>query len=248
MIDIYKSFDDYTKNYDMTKEKIKLKYNHSFRVMNLSEKYAKILGFNEEDIYLAKIIGLLHDIGRFEQLRIYDTFSDLKSIDHASLGVKILFEDNLIKNFYDKEEDYEIIKFAIENHNKMILPVIDDERAMMHAKLIRDTDKLDIIYLEGRLDELKIVPTDDNLSNVILEAVKNKTSVNRKDIKNINDSLANNFIFAFDINYDECLEELKDNYMYYYKKINTYNKFTNIYNEIIKYIDERIDKNVRKQI
>ena len=246
MIDIYKNFDDYVSNYDMNNEKIKLKYNHSYRVMNLSEKYAKILGFNEEDITIAKVIGLLHDIGRFEQLKIYDTFSDLKSIDHASLGVKLLFENNLIKNFYDKEEDYEIIKFAIENHNKKEIQVIDDERAMKHAKLIRDTDKIDIIYLEGKLKELDIKPTDDKLSDVIINAIKNHISVDRKDIKTINDSLANNFIFAFDINYDECLEEIKENYKYYYERFNVNNIFDYVYSEILKYIDERIDKNVRK--
>ena len=248
MLDIYKSFDDYVKNYDMNNEKIKLKYNHSFRVMNLSEKYAKKLGFNDEDVYLAKIIGLLHDIGRFEQLKIYDTFNDFKSIDHASLGVKILFEDNEIKKFYDKEEDYEIIKFAIENHNKMILPTIDNERIMKHAKLIRDTDKLDIIYLEGKLKELNIVPTDDEISDIVIDAVKNHSNVSRKEMKNTNDNLVNNFIFVFDINYDECLEELKENYKYYYERINVNNMFTDIYDEVIKYIDERMDKNARYKI
>ena len=246
MIDIYKSFDDYVSNYDMNNEKIRLKYNHSYRVMNLSEKYAKIIGFNEEDIYLAKLIGLLHDIGRFEQLKVYDTFNDFKSIDHASFGVKLLFEDNLIKNFSDKEEDYKIIEFAIENHNKKDLPIIDNERFMKHAKLIRDTDKLDIIYLEGKLKELDITPSDDELSDSIKNAIRNHISIDRHDIKNKNDSIVNNFTFAFDINYDEVLNELKNNYKYYYERINTNNKFNDIYNEIIEYIDERIDKNVRK--
>ena len=245
MIDIYKSFDDYVSDYDMNNEKIKLKYNHSFRVMNLSEKYAKILGFNEEDIYLAKIIGLLHDIGRFEQLKRYDTFNDLKSIDHADFGVKLLFEDNLIKNFYDKEEDYEIIKFAIENHNKKDLPVIDDERFMKHAKLIRDTDKIDIIYLEGKLKELNIVPTDEEITDEVLKAIYNHECVDRRYVKNTNDGLINNFSYVFDINYNECLEEIKDNYKYYYERFSVNNTFTDVYNEIIKYIDERIDKNVR---
>ena len=36
------------------------------------------------------LIGLLHDIGRFEQVKVYDTFSDIDSIDHADYGVEIL--------------------------------------------------------------------------------------------------------------------------------------------------------------
>ena len=41
--------------------------------------------------------GLLHDIGRFEQLKRYQSFIDSQTIDHANLGVTILFDDNLIE-------------------------------------------------------------------------------------------------------------------------------------------------------
>ena len=64
-------FNKYTSNYDMKIAEIKRKYNHSIRVMNLAKKYAKILGFKENDIELATVIGLLHDIGRFEQFKKY---------------------------------------------------------------------------------------------------------------------------------------------------------------------------------
>ena len=46
-------FEKYVNNYDLTKEKIILKKNHSIRVMNLCVKYAKKLGFNDEDMSLA---------------------------------------------------------------------------------------------------------------------------------------------------------------------------------------------------
>ena len=49
-------FTKYVNNYDMNDENIRLKYNHSIRVMELSHKYAQILGFNDEDIYLATLI------------------------------------------------------------------------------------------------------------------------------------------------------------------------------------------------
>lgn len=41
-------FEKYVNNYDLTKEKIILKKNHSIRVMNLCIKYAKKLGFNDD--------------------------------------------------------------------------------------------------------------------------------------------------------------------------------------------------------
>ena len=110
-------FEKYVNNYDLTKEKVILKKNHSIRVMNLCVKYAKKLGFNDEDISLAKVIGLLHDIGRFEQLKEFNSFDD-SNIDHADLGVKILFEEGLIRDFIEEDKYDYIIKKAIENHNK----------------------------------------------------------------------------------------------------------------------------------
>ena len=130
-------FNEYVSNYDMSNINIKFKYSHSLRVRSLNKIYAKLLNFPEEDIALAELIGLLHDIGRFEQIRIYNSINDHETIDHADLGIKILFEDGLIKKFWSNEEDYEIIKFAIKNHNKYEIPVVDDARMLKQAKLIR---------------------------------------------------------------------------------------------------------------
>lgn len=238
-------FDKYVSNYDLNNSDIKLKYNHSYRVMKLSRKYATLLGFNEHDIELATLIGLLHDIGRFEQLRVYNTYNDSKSVDHALYGVQELFDKNIIKKFWNNEEDYEIIKFSILNHNKYEIPFTNDERMLKHAKLIRDTDKLDILFLEGYLHELNIKATNDDISSKVLEQFYNHKSILNKSEKNINDDITITFAFVFDINYDICLKEIRKNYEYFYKQIDGKDKFEKIYLEVLKYIDERIDKNVR---
>ena len=237
-------FEKYVNNYDLNNIKIKLKYNHSIRVMNLCVKYAKKLGFNDEDINLAKVIGLLHDIGRFEQLKEFNSFDD-SNIDHATLGVKILFEDGLIKNFWHNKEDYELINFAIKNHNKIKIEETTNERYLKFAKLIRDIDKMDIIYLLGYLKELDTKPSDDLINSKIINSIKNHELSNYKDIKNINDSIALKFAYTYDINYDECLEEFKQNLYYFYKQINFDERYKEIFETVNKYIDERIDKYVR---
>ena len=107
------------KQYDLTDGKIKLKIRHTFGVITLSEYIAKDLNLKEEDIELAKIIALLHDIGRFEQIKVFDDFRDYETLDHAELGVKILFEDNLIRNFIEEDTYDNIILKAIKNHNKL---------------------------------------------------------------------------------------------------------------------------------
>lgn len=237
-------FEKYVNNYDLTKEKIILKKNHSIRVMNLCVKYAKKLGFNDEDVSLAKVIGLLHDIGRFEQLKEFNSFDD-SNIDHADLGVKILFEEGLIKNFWNNKEDYKLIDFAIKNHNKMKIEKTTNERYLKFAKLIRDIDKMDIIYLLGYLSELDTKPSNDLINPKIINSIKNHELSNYKDIKNINDSIALKFAYTYDINYDECLEEFKQNLYYFYKQINFDERFKEIFEIVNKYIDGRIDKYVR---
>lgn len=233
-------FNKHVSNYDMENYDIKVKFNHSYRVMNLALKYARELNFTKEDINLAQLIGLLHDIGRFEQLNKYHSYDDSKTVDHADYSITQLFDNNLIEKFWNKKDDYEIIKFAIKNHNKYHIPDIDDKRAMMHAKLIRDIDKLDIIYLLGFLGELDKKAIDEPISREIINSIKNHQTINCKYVQNANDEIAIYFAFAFDINNNICLKELKKNLGYFYKKVENNNRFKEIYTEVIKYIDERI--------
>ena len=240
---MFEEFDKYVKNYDLTNRDIKLKYNHSIRVMNLSKKYAKLIGFNESDVELATLIGLLHDIGRFEQLKVYHSYDDSKTIDHADYGVKILFDDGLITMFTNNKEDYPIIRDAIKYHNKLEVPKLDD-RTTKFAKLIRDIDKMDIVYLMGKLNEEDIHSTNDALSPKVLEAVKEHRCINLRDLNNDNDHIAIVYGFPFDINYDECVKEFKTNLGYYYDIVND-DKFKELYEIDLKYMNERIDHNAR---
>ena len=103
-----KEFKKYVNTYDSENPKIAKKIAHSYRVIEVADKIAKSLELSNEDVQLAKLIALLHDIGRFEQLKIYDTFSDKDSIDHADFGVDVLFKNNLIRNFI-KENTFDNI-------------------------------------------------------------------------------------------------------------------------------------------
>ena len=42
---------------------------------------------------------MLHDIGRFEQIRRFGTFNDAQSVDHAEFGADLLFKEGLIRKF-----------------------------------------------------------------------------------------------------------------------------------------------------
>ena len=80
----------------------------------MSKKIAQNLNLDEEQIKLAELIGLFHDIGRFKQAELYNTFNDRISMNHAELSVKVLFDENLIENFNVEEKYKKIIRGFID--------------------------------------------------------------------------------------------------------------------------------------
>ena len=84
-------FASYTADYDMEDPKIALKAVHTYHVAELCQTIAESLALNEVECMAAWLSGLLHDVGRFEQIRRFNTFSDADSIDHALLSTEILF-------------------------------------------------------------------------------------------------------------------------------------------------------------
>lgn len=60
----------------MDDPRVALKYEHTARVAALCVEIAAGLDMGAKDVDLACPCGLLHDIGHFEQLRIWGTFRD----------------------------------------------------------------------------------------------------------------------------------------------------------------------------
>ncbi|MBQ7453648.1 MAG: HD domain-containing protein, partial [Selenomonadaceae bacterium] len=121
---------------------ILIKEKHTGYVTANCVELAKFLKLSTHDTQLAEIIGLFHDVGRFRQYSLYKTFNDADSEDHADLAIKVIDE---LKFFNElATQDFELVKFAIQNHNKKTVAPTDDERKILFAKIIRDADKLDI--------------------------------------------------------------------------------------------------------
>ena len=209
-------FEKYVNNYDLTKEKIILKKNHSIRVMNLCIKYAKKLGFNDEDISLAKVIGLLHDIGRFEQIKRFHSFEP-GTMDHAVYGAELLFgKEQMIRRFVTESSFDQLICVAIAKHSDFKLEGIEDERTLLHARLIRDADKLDNcrVKLEESMETLldmdeKTVGASP-ISPKVWESCKAEESVLSADRKTGMDYWMSYLALYFDINFPETYQIIKE--------------------------------------
>lgn len=75
---VTRAFGQYVNRFDLSDVKVKLKYEHTFRVAQKTDRIAKSIWVSKSDRDLAWFLGILHGIGRFEQLRQYSTFLDKK--------------------------------------------------------------------------------------------------------------------------------------------------------------------------
>ncbi|MGN1148256.1 MAG: HD domain-containing protein [Lachnospiraceae bacterium] len=170
---VVQAFQDYSGRYDITDEKVRLKVEHTERVAALCEQIAESLKLSPEDVELAWLIGYLHDIGRFEQLRRFGTFNDAESIDHAAYGADILFHDGKIREFVTDGEEDELIRLAVASHSLYRLPEDISERQRMFCQIIRDADKIDIlkVNVDFPLEEIYNVTSDELYHCTVTEAV-----------------------------------------------------------------------------
>ena len=244
-----KEFMEYTSNYDQNNASIARKVGHSIRVMGISGEIAKDLKLNDEQIELAKMIGLLHDIARFEQMKRYGTFKDSISIDHGDLGVELLEQDSFIRKFVDEDKYDRVILIAIKNHNKYIIEENLTEEELLFSKIIRDADKLDIMYEGVELfwkDPKEVIEVEE--SDITLEVfnqfISNET-INRKYSKLPADKLICFLGFIYDINFDYDFKIIKQE-DYINKILNRFSfkhkeKFEEIREIANKYIETKIE-------
>lgn len=255
MIDLIKAketFKKYVNNYDINDPKIELKITHTFRVMDDSLKIAtSIPRQDEENIKLAELIGLLHDIGRFEQVRIYHMFEDRKSVDHGNLGVEILKKDNFISEFCEDSKYYDTIFKAIHNHNKFRIEENISGEQLIQCKIIRDADKVDILNsMQNR--NFKILYTRDDIGNEDLTEIIYQNIIDgelplRSNIKTDLDDYITMMSFIYDIYYKESFKILKENnYMnVLLDRVDTeknHEKISNIRKAVNDYIDKKINE------
>ena len=259
MIDIQKAkiaFKEFLEQYeDKEHLSFKLKVVHTYHVTENAREIAEKLNLKEEDIKLAELIGLLHDIGRFEELKVTNELNSIK-FDHALYVSKMLFEQGMIRNFIEDSQYDEIIKKAIENHSRLEIEEGLDERTLLHSKIIRDADKLDNYRVKKDERIEAIFPTRVNkkedmeesfLSDKVYETILNEQCVNIYDIVTPLDFWVCILAFAFDLNFDVTYKIVKENdYInilvdrFDYKDRETKSRMENIRKIINKYIEEKV--------
>lgn len=213
------AFAEYTGRYDSSDGKIKLKIDHTYRVAGLCRRIATSLGLSDADADLAWGIGMLHDVGRFEQLRKYGTFSDAESIDHAHYAVEILFDEGRIHDYlaiHEQDDEYRIIRTAIYNHSAYRVEEGLDERTKMFCDILRDADKIDILKVnhDVPLEVIYNVSTEELRNAVVSEEVMNeffgKHAVLRSLKRTCVDNIVGHAALVFELVYPESRLAVKE--------------------------------------
>jgi len=243
----YNSFGNLT---EQQQRNFGIKAEHSKRVAKTAFEIAEKLQWQEEEIQLAFVSGLLHDVGRFSQLAEFNTFNDDQSVDHAMQGVKVLQEANLSELFGVDSSD--IIFDAIRNHNKLAIDSSLKGRSLMHSRLLRDADKLDILkvlseyYLQrnGQANHTLTweLPKGNAVSIEVAKEVLAGKMVSKKNVVSEMDVKIMQLSWVFDLNFKPSFEFLsKSRYLeVIYSSLPKNDLIIEIYRKIKVYTENRI--------
>ena len=227
-------FNKYVDSFDNKNDKVDYKYKHSFRVAALALEIAKSLNLSEEDIELAHVCGLLHDIGRFFQVTEFNTYHDIDSCDHGDVGYDVLKSLGVNDSIILKSTKY---------HNKREVPDDLTEREELFLNITRDADKLDILAnccLDIPKDELKI--TDE----VVKVFEKRSLTIDKDGDTSDAMQYLRCVSFIFDINFDYSYKYIKKHDLILSKlnsllKISKDERLLDIKEIVNNYINERVD-------
>ncbi|MEW6183636.1 MAG: HD domain-containing protein [Bacillota bacterium] len=216
-------FENHVKGYRSDDREVqaamRLKEEHTGRVCANIVRIGRSLNLNNADLFLAEAIALFHDVGRFRQFAVYHTFSDRRSENHALLSLRELDESGVL--FVLPEEERFIVTKAVECHNLRELPSDLPDRCLLHARLIRDADKLDILMLftdecthkDGRPDPLLVPepPDDPGYSPALVENLLQQRRSSYGEIKSFGDRKLLYLSWVYDVNFSHTLSEITGN-------------------------------------
>jgi len=196
---------------------IVLKEKHTRRVCREILDIGEKLGLGEEDLRLAEVMALFHDIGRFEQYARYGTFQDRISVDHAQLSAEVLQEEGVLEGLDEPTQN--LILQVISHHNKKFLPEGDSTRCLFFTRLLRDADKLDILqvlseYYQNSSEKNKALEYElsdtPGISDEVYREISAGTLVDISHLKNLNDFKMLQIGWVYDINFGPTFRALKE--------------------------------------
>ncbi len=179
-----KEFQKYLENYDANDGSIALKIRHTYEVVRKSEYIAQGLKLDDENIKLAKIIALLHDIGRFEQVKETEDFKNIfpskyntQTINYEAVSPKVF--NDFIKHKCIKLED----RKTIIDYWVCVIAFIFDLNFDISLKYVKENNYIDILI--NRID-YKNADTKKKMEDIrecAKKYIENRCNKNRGESK-----------------------------------------------------------------
>jgi len=232
------AFAKYTGYYDASDGKIKLKIDHTYRVAGLCDRIARSLDLSSGYVDLAWLLGMLHDVGRFEQLRQYGTFSDADSIDHAHFATEILFAQGRLADYVELPQEIRdrlrdisadsvkelseawkvifIIYTAIWNHSAYRVEKGLDSRTKMFCDILRDADKVDILKVnqDVPIEVIYNVTTSElrqaEVTDRVMQEFFEKHAILRSSKRTCVDNIVGHAALVFELVYPESRRAVEE--------------------------------------
>ena len=147
-------FLDYVRSFingNAESEVLRMKRDHSQRVAEDMTGIARDLGLAEDDVHTARILGWLHDVGRFHQYAQYRTLRDDQSVNHGQVGLQVLDSAQVL--LVCEPADRELIRMGTGCHNRRTVPpgmaaVMPTIRSLSLASLTMVSEKT-CVYVGG---------------------------------------------------------------------------------------------------
>lgn len=214
-----------------------MKIRHTYRVSTLCEKIARSQKCSDRETDLAWLSGMLHDVGRFEQLRRYGTFIDAKSVDHAGLSADLIFGNEegkfqteitakereiyypqSLRTYVEKclfSKEYMWIEQVVRWHSVYELPAGLSQEEMFFSHVLRDADKIDIlrVNVETPIEQIYNVSTEELRKSMVtpevLEAFENKRTILRSLKKTPIYHVVGHIALVFGLEFPESVQIVK---------------------------------------
>jgi len=159
------------KHYDFNENNLLRKMIHSFDVAKNCYEIACNKNLKEKERNLCYLIGLFHDIGRFEQWIKYKTYDDKKSVDHGDLSCDILNQLDCNKLFNLNNTETLIFKESIRFHTKPYLG--KNKKIIKFNNILKDSDAFsNVISTANGMQQMTV--TKNGVTKEILDDFTNR--------------------------------------------------------------------------
>ena len=199
--ELLKFYDEYVDGYrgadGLLPVMMRLKRVHTGFVVKNAELIADGERFDAPTREAALAAALLHDTGRYEQLRLYNTFRDSDSVDHAVFSHDIVRDKGWLETAFPDAQTRNAVLKAILYHNRRDVPDGLDELTEACSHTVRDADKLDIFrvledqveHTDWRSDSRAFwnLAVGDPPNPTVLDCIEKRLPVDYQHIKSLSD-------------------------------------------------------------